>query len=312
MLKKNWFTKLTIFIILVAIGYISVGINYTDSEKIAEWVIEREKVEKNYLTFLDYYSIIPDVTENVLYFNSILILLLIHIIFRIGKPNILLLMFMAPFAALISVVSKEIFFLLGVSLIFYAHVNFSGWKKIIILIFAAYILTITKLALGLIYIGAYIYSCSCKYHFFRKFIYIKLIFILYLAINLPIYTSYTNSYFLESSPSIISGYFYGNDPLDWLLRFLANMVSPIINIFDKFTEDNYQIYIGFFSISLILRLIYLFKYKNIFNYFGMQFFIITNISIAILIPFVQSRYIIPSALLLYFTKIYNDNSIFKN
>ncbi len=302
--NKNWGVVGLLLVQLLCVGYLSIGINFTDSDSLLAWAKDREHAQRYYTTFLDYYWLIGiENSANIFIFNSLLLSLIIYIIFSIQKPSALLIFFLMPYACLLSVVSKELFFVLGVAVLLLSH-KFIGLKRYGLLAIAIYLLMITKLALAAIYLFCYAYAClySSKN---KLFYFILLILICYLGINSEIYRSYYFDYFVGGSSNAISQSLSGNKPLDWILRAVANLLSPIMSYFGNISLTNYSLYIAIFSTILLIKIFIILNknksLKKIIDRFDIRFFLLVNIVVAILIPFVQTRYIIPVAVTLFLT-----------
>jgi hypothetical protein len=305
-ISKKLSTFLSLIILITIIGYISYGINFTDSYSLTLWALERENETKNFTTFLDYYWLIgANESVNVYIFNVILLGAVILILLNIARPNLYIYFLLMPYACLLSVISKEIFFLLGISILFYSHYSLIGLKKLVFFFISAYFLIITKQSLAIIYIIAYFLSrINAKISYLIAFI------LSIIITELDIYLQYKIDYFGNGGAYEISKQFSNNLPLDWIVRFFANILSPIyillLGSLEIINTTNYQFYVFqciialFYIITLLIM-----KCKNIklLEKYEIKYFIIVNIMISVLIPFVQTRYIIAASLPIVFVFI---------
>ena len=296
-----------LFISSIAIYIVSAGIDFSDSMSILKWMMERDIQGYNYLSFLDFYAFFKEYfTEKFIFKNLILLLFINLLIVNIGISSLLLYFYLTAFSCLLGLITKELFFLLGFLLLI--ATKFYAGKKIILLLIGygcgSYILLITKPLLGGIYIASLIYvSLGNRLKINSNIIFYGiLIIICIIFINTKIYNNMESIYFGQNFSEDFNRYLGGHSSIAMLGRFIANIISPVYNIDSISGLDSYQLYISIAAISIIFRFFYIF-FKKCKNYylldFHIKFIVVLNIVISVLIPFVQTRYLLPGLIILF-------------
>ena len=296
-----------LFISSIAIYIVSTGIDFSDSINILKWMMERNIQGYDYLSFLDFYALFREDFADKFIIQNIIILLLINLlIVNIGISSLLIYFYLSAFSCLLGLITKELFFLLGFLLLI--STQFYAGKKIFLLLIGyvcgSYLLLITKPLLGLIYIVSLIYvSLGNRLKINSNIIfYGVLILICIIFINTNIYKNIESIYFGQTLSEDFNRYLGGHTSIAMLGRFIANIASPVYNIDSILGLDSYQLYVSIAAVSVIFRFFYigLKKNKNCnFLDFHIKFIVVLNIVISVLIPFVQTRYLLPALIILF-------------
>ena len=291
----------------IAVYMVSGGVDFSDSINIIKWMIDREIQGYDYLSFLDFYALFGEDSNYGFIVQNLIILLLINIlIVNIGISSFLIYFYLSVFSCLLGLITKELFFLLGFLVLLITQ--FYDGKKLLFLILGyglgSYILLITKPLLGLIYIVSFLYVILAnKLRITSKFIYYG---ILIISCILLTKTNYYNNmetiYFGQSLSGDFNKHLSGHSIIATSGRFIANIASPVYNIDSISGLDSYQLYVSIAAVCVILRLIWICnsKNKNCQAIDGnIRYVIVLNIIISVLIPFVQTRYLLPGLIILF-------------
>jgi hypothetical protein len=301
--KKFLYSWLLLTLICVGIGLSMRDINFSDGAVLTRWALERIDTERTFTTFLDYYWLVgADDDAALLFFNLSLISVIILSISKACNSNFSICLFFTSFAVLTPMVTKEIFFLLGVWMLFGSTSGRTTGGILFYFFMGCYLLLITRPALGAIYIFCYVYTIAWRGEFGATGI-MTLILVCFLLTLTPQYDSYYDAYFITAGPETISASAAGTGLLNFALRFVANLFSPIFALTSLTGFNDYKLYVLISTCAIWVRLagVQFTKEANSGSTPQVQtgFFYSVLITVSMLIPFVQVRYILPAGLTLF-------------